>query len=325
MTRARGFWHQAAGRGDIVAGSLAAPATGWCLVKTKYSAVSPGTERLVFRGDVPPELYEDMACPYMGGAFPFPVKYGYSLVGEVVASPGAPDLPGRDVHVLHPHQDFCLVRVEDVFPIPRGVPPARATLASNLETAVNAVWDSGITAGERALVVGFGTVGSLVARLISLFPGVDVAVAEPHPGSAELARTLGFAVLEEDSPSSFDLAFHASGSPEGLQTALDRVGFEGRVIELSWFGTKIVPLSLGGRFHSGRKSLQSSQVSSVAQRMRPRWDIRRRKELVFRLLEKPEFDGHITRSCPFSRLPEVFADFENLAGRGLSLLVTYEE
>jgi threonine dehydrogenase-like Zn-dependent dehydrogenase len=261
----------------------------------------------------------------MGGAFPFPVKYGYSLVGRIVECPGALDLVGRIVHVLHPHQDFCLVRIKDVFPVPAGISPERATLASNLETAVNAVWDSGITAGERALVVGFGIIGSLVARLVRLFPGAEVEVAERHPESAALARRMGFAVLEEREFPPFDLAFHASGSPEGLQAAMDAVGFEGRVIELSWFGTKSVPLALGGRFHSDRKSIRSSQVSSVAERMRSRWDVRRRKELVFRLLENPEFDGHITRSCAFSDLPGVFADFENRAGRGLSLLVRYEE
>ncbi len=325
MIKAKAFWLQGEGRGVILEEPLASPLPGWCVLKTLFSAISPGTERLVSRGKVPVELSEEMRCPYMGGAFPFPVKYGYSLVGRVVESPGAAEWVGRIVHVLHPHQDYCLVRREDATLLPAAVPAERATLASNLETAVNAIWDSEISMGERALVVGFGVIGSLVARLLQYFPGLEIEIAERDDDKSILAENMGFRTTAAAKPSSrsFDLAFDAGGSPEGLQLAIDSVRFEGRVITLSWFGTELVPLALGGSFHSQRKALTSSQVSAVSSRMRSGWDKRRRKGLVIRLLEKAELDRHVTHSFSFNQLPAVFADFENLAGRGLSVLIRY--
>jgi threonine dehydrogenase-like Zn-dependent dehydrogenase len=324
MTNASAFWLQAPGRGAILEEALPPPPPGFCTVQTMFSALSPGTERLIAGGHVPPELYDEMRCPYMGGAFPFPVKYGYSVVGRIIDSPGQEGQIGRTVHLLHPHQDFCPVRIEDAYLVPENIPAERATLASNLETAVNAVWDSQVSAGERVLVVGFGIIGSLVARLLGFFPGAEVEVAERDPEKAELARRLGFDLAPtEKAARPFDLAFHASGSPEGLQLAIDSVGFEGRVVELSWFGTKSATLALGGRFHSQRKSILSSQVSAISARMRSRWDKNRRKELVFRLLQRPEFDAHISHTISFSQLPAVFGDFESLAGGALSVLVKY--
>ena len=43
--------------------------------------VSSGTEALVLAGRVPESEFERMRGPAMGGAFPFPVKYGYAMVG----------------------------------------------------------------------------------------------------------------------------------------------------------------------------------------------------------------------------------------------------
>ncbi len=324
MTTARAFWLEGEGKGAVLQENLSAPREGWCSLKTLFSSISTGTEGLISRGLVPDELFSEMRCPYMGGSFPFPVKYGYSLVGQVLESPGAEGWVGRTAHVLHPHQDYCLVRQEDITLVPSRVPPERATLASNLETAVNAIWDSEVSLGQKALVVGFGVIGSLVSRLLRFSPGTEGEIAERDPEKRELARRMGFKTTGASVPSgSFDLAFEASGSPEGLQFAIDSVGFEGRVIALSWFGRQPVSLALGGSFHSQRKALISSQVSTVSSRMRTGWDKKRRKDLVFRLLERKEFDNHITNSYPFHELPAVFGDFKNLTGRELSVLIRY--
>jgi len=47
-------------------------------IKTNYSMISTGTERLVAIGAVPPSMYEQMTVPYMEGNFDFPIKYGYA-------------------------------------------------------------------------------------------------------------------------------------------------------------------------------------------------------------------------------------------------------
>jgi threonine dehydrogenase-like Zn-dependent dehydrogenase len=323
MSEASALWFQAQEQAVIRSEALPEATEGWCEIRTQFSALSPGTERLVYTARVPPELAEAMRCPYMGGAFPFPVKYGYSLVGTVNAGPA--DWLGRAVHVLHPHQDRCVVRCEDVYALPPDVPPERATLASNLETAVNVLWDAQVALGERVLVVGFGIVGSLVARLLSIIPGVQLEVVDAAPAKQRTAAEMGFrssSSVDALAPS-FDLAIHASASSEGLQVALDHVGFEGRVVELSWYGTRPVTVQLGGTFHNQRKRIISSQVSTIAPAQRPRWDNRRRKALVFDLLRRPEFDAHITHRVAFSDLPQVFQRLAHPPTEGLAYLVDY--
>lgn len=322
MTEASALWFQAREAAAILPERLPPATDGWCEIRTHFSALSPGTERLVYNAQVPPELAEVMRCPYMGGAFPFPVKYGYSLVGTVSAGPEA--LLGQAVHVLHPHQDHCLVRCEDIYALPPGVPLRRATLASNLETAVNVLWDAQVCLGERALVVGFGIVGSLVARLLSFIPGVQLEIVDTAPGKQRIASEMGFCITHvDDLEPSFDLAIHASASSEGLQVALDHVGFEGRVVDLSWYGTRPVTVQLGGTFHHQRKRIISSQVSSIAPAQRPRWDNRRRKDLVFDLLSRPEFDAHLTHAVAFGALPRLFQQLSRPPTEGLAYLVDY--
>ena len=322
MAEARALWFDAYERATVRTEAVPQAQEGWCEIRTHFSAVSPGTERLVYMGNVPAHLFEEMRCPYMGGAFPFPVKYGYSLVGEISAGADAPG--GRLVHVLHPHQDRCVVRVEDTFPLPPDVSPRCATLASNMETAVNALWDAQVLMGERALVVGFGGIGSLVARLLSFVPGVQVDVVDTAPAKLDVAADLGFRALCPDAVAPpYDLAFHVSATAAGLHTAVESVGFEGRVIELSWYGTRPVSLQLGGTFHSQRKRIVSSQVSNISPLQRSRWDNRRRKELVFTLLRRPEFDAHITHTVPFVDLPRVYARLAQAPTEGLAYLVDY--
>jgi threonine dehydrogenase-like Zn-dependent dehydrogenase len=288
------------------------------------SAISPGTERLVFSGRVPPSLHESMKCPYMGGDFSFPVKYGYSLVGRVVS--GAAPLIGKIGHVLHPHQERCVVRASDVYVFPENIPPQRAALASNMETAVNALWDSRMSLGDRALVVGFGAVGALVARLAAGVPGSELWVVDSEPAKVELARRMGFsACAPQELRGLFDVVFQASASASGLELALASSGFEGRVIELSWYGTEGVSLPLGREFHQRRLKIVSSQVSSLSPAQGARWDFGRRKGLVFRLLQDPWFDGHSSEVVPFADLPEAYPKTMRSPNPGLGYIIKYEQ
>ena len=320
---ARAFWYVRPGVGMLHDDELPERSASDCLIHTRFSAISPGTERIVATGQVPHALLDDMRCPYMGGEFTFPVKYGYSLVGEVEEGP--PDFEGRLVHVLHPHQDAAVVKSADVQLIPGTVPPWRATLLSNMETAINAVWDSDLRLGDSALVIGFGVIGSLVARLVSWMPGVDVDIVDVSAAKLELAQRMGFHVRRTaELPEDYDIAFHASGSTSGLQTAIDHIGFEGQVVELSWYGTQPVHLRLGETFHSRRKSIISSQVSTVAASRRPRWDTARRKRLALRLLENPHWDEHLTRTLPFADLPAFTRELAAGSSDFLSVLVDYD-
>ncbi len=206
---------------------------------------------------------------------------------------------------MHPHQDRCVVPAADVFVVPDGIPPLRAALASNMETALNAVWDAQVSAGDRVLVVGFGIIGSLTARLLQAMPAVQVDIEELHPVRQQFARQMGFALADADDKG-YDLAFHTSASSAGLQRCIDAVGFEGKVIEMSWYGDQPVTVHLGGTFHSQRKQIISAQVSHLPASRQSRWTYQRRKAVVFALLREAAFDQHITDTVRFEQLPALF-------------------
>lgn len=315
------LWHTSPEKSEIKQAASFEISGEICEIQSLYSLVSTGTERLVATGKIPTGLYNSMQVPYMEGDFSLPVKYGYSLVGEVVKGP----LLGKTVHLLHPHQDYCKVAAADVFPIPDEVPAVRATLASNLETAVNAVWDSGVSVGDRVAVVGFGIIGSLVARLLAQLPAVSLTILEKDPDRIKMAKSMGFEVSPNENLSTpLDIAFHCSSTAAGLQTCIDTVGLEGKVIELSWYGDKSVELNLGGTFHPQRKVIISSQVSQIPASHQHRWDFRRRKEAVFELLKNPDFDLHTPKTTPFTNLPEVFSEIRKGSSKQLVWIVDYQ-
>lgn len=307
---AQACWTVAPGRAEIRGEPLPDVADGEVRVRTLHSGVSRGTETLVYQGRVPESEWARMRAPFQTGEFPGPVKYGYVSVGVVEAGPDA--LVGQTVFCLYPHQTCYVVPASAVLPLPTGVPAARAVLAANLETAINALWDATPRVGDRVAVVGGGTVGLLVAWLAARVPGVHVEVVDTEPSRAPLVHALDatFASPAEAHPDA-DLVVHASGQPAGLRTALGLAGFEATVLELSWYGSTPVEVPLGGAFHAQRLTLKSSQVGHVATPQRSRWTHRRRLALALSLLTDPVLDRLITHHAPFERLPQVL---EHLAG-----------
>lgn len=245
-----------------------------------------------------------MRAPFQSGDFPGPVKYGYVNVGVVEAGPA--NLLGRTVFCLYPHQTVYQVPADAVTPLPDGVSPARAVLAANLETAINALWDASPRLGDRIAVVGGGTLGLLVAWLAARLPGCEVQVVDTEAGRADVAQALGAGFsLPAEARADADLVVHTSGQGAGLATALRLAAFEATVLELSWYGSRAVSVPLGEAFHSQRLTLKSSQVGHVATPQRGRWNHRRRLELALSLLTDPALDRLITHSAPFHELPAV--------------------
>ena len=310
------------GRGEIRDEDLRPPAAGEVLIESLFSGISRGTEALVFAGRVPRSEWERMRAPFQEGNFPSPVKYGYSCVGRVVA--GDNGWAGRTVFALHPHQTRFVVPASAVSAVPEGVPPGRAVLAANLETAVNGVWDARPHVGDRIAVVGAGTVGCLVAWLVSRIPGCDVELVDVNPHRAGIAGALGVpfaapATAVRDA----DVVLHASGTPAGLELALELAGVEATVTELSWFGDQTVPVSLGGAFHARRLTIASSQVGRVSPAQRPRWDTRRRMDFALSLLKAPVLDALITGESAFDTLPDVMARITRSPGDVLCHRIRY--
>ncbi len=300
--RARALWTVAPGRVELREDALPSPGAEEALVRTRASGISRGTERLVFEGRVPESQFAAMRAPLMRGAFPFPVSYGYAAVGVVEDGPAA--LIGRRVFCLHPHHDAFVAPASMCVPVPDAVPDRRAVLAANMETAVNVLWDARPLAGERVLVVGAGVVGLLAAFLLARMPGVELAVCDTDPSRREIAESFGAAFrAPDDAPAERDLVVHASASEAGLALALSRCGFEGRVVEASWFGDRRVALPLGEGFHARRLTLASTQVGAVAGAMRGRRTHRERMELALRLLEDPRLDALLGPEVAFGELP----------------------
>jgi threonine dehydrogenase-like Zn-dependent dehydrogenase len=319
---ASAFWVAAPGRGEIRNEPVDTPSEHDVLVKTLYSGISRGTEVLVFNGGVPQTEWGRMRAPFQAGDFPAPVKYGYACVGRVERGPAA--LVGRTVFALHPHQTRFVVPADAVYVLADGLPPARAVLAANLETAINGLWDGRPHIGDRIAVIGAGTVGCLVAWIAARIPGCRVELMDINPARATVATALG---VRFTSPAAAardaDLVIHASGNPAGLSLALELAGHESRIVELSWFGGQEVSLPLGGAFHARRLTILSSQVGTVAPSQRARWDARRRMQLALSLLSDPVLDVLITGDSAFDSLPQVMATLASSPGDALCHRITY--
>jgi len=290
------------------------------IVQSLFSMISTGTELKVAKGEIGNDFAKAMAVPYMEGSFTLPIKYGYSLVGQV-KSEG--DLQNKIVHLLHPHQNICSVKAENVTPVPDQIPPLRAALTSNIETVVNAIWDSELQPEETAIVCGFGNIGSLLAATLRHHFKIKVMVLEKNEWRIKQARNLGFSVNESIQTA---VAFHTTGTEQGLQTCIDLLEKEGKVIELSWYGNQKVNLQLGHSFHYDRKQIVSSQVSSIPKKMQAQWDFAKRKQYVFELLESDIYDAYISPVIPFEESAAFFNDLRNLQNpNGLIWCIQYSD
>lgn len=321
-TTAQAFWTLTPGTGALREEPIPMPGPDEVLVKTRYSAISRGTEVLVFNGRVPPSEYERMRAPFQGGEFPGPVKYGYASVGVVEQGPD--DLRGREVFCLYPHQDRYVVPATAVLPLPRDLPAERAVLAANMETAVNGLWDAGPRMGDRIAVIGAGVVGALVAYLCARIPGTHVQLVDVEARRAGLAEALAVPFrAPEAACGDNDLVIHASGTPQGLRTGLSLAGREATLVEMSWFGQQEVSLPLGEAFHARRLTLRSSQVGTVSPARSARWDHRRRLALALELLSDPRLDALISDESDFKDLPALMPQLAAKAGGALCHRLRY--
>lgn len=326
LHHARALWYVAPQNCEIRHEDLGPLQAGSLRVRMMWSALSRGTERLIYNGLVPETIAQDMRAPFQQGVFPFPVKYGYCAVGSVID--GDDDLVGQTIFCLHPHQTYFDVPRTAVHLLPHNVPPKRAILAANMETALNAVWDSGVSAGERVLIIGAGIVGLLVTFLVSRLIGTEVYVCDIDRQRADIIKQMGGCFMTPDElkqrPVEADCVFHSSATQEGLNLALHNCGFEARVVEMSWYGDKSLALTLGAHFHARRLTLISSQVGAIAPQQRPRWDYARRLALALRLLADPSLDALLSDECNFDDMPLRIAEYLGPQSAHLTCAIAYK-
>lgn len=319
---ARAYWATGPYQAELRAERLPPLLPGEVRVRAEYGAVSRGTEAIVARGGVPAGLAEAMRCPFQRGAFPFPVKYGYATVGVIEAGP--PERLGERVFALHPHQDRFNLPAEAAHPLPPDLPPERAVLAANMETALNGVWDAGAAAGDRIVVLGAGVVGLLAAWLASRIPATEVRVEEPLAARRRAAQSLGLRT-EPGEPGCADLVIEASGAPDALDRAFELGGAEATVVCLGWYADRPVTAALGGAFFQRRQRLIASQVGSVPAQRARRWPPARRLRTALDLLRDPALDRLVTGECRFEDLPRVLPELARAPGATLCHRIRYAQ
>lgn len=333
------------GQVEVQTEPLPEPAPGQALVKTLLSAISSGTESLVFRGQFPTDVEVDDHLPALRGAFAYPLKYGYGAVGRVVALGLGVDPAWQDrlVFAFQPHQTAFLADPVELQLVPEGLLPEEAVFLPNMETALNLVMDGRPVLGERVLVLGQGIIGLLTTALLALHPleklvtldrfalrreaslrmGAHASFDPAEPASqGGLERLLG-----QDSPGASggaDLTFEISGSPEALNQAIALTGFDGRVVIGSWYGRKHLSLDLGGRFHRSRIRLLSSQVSTIASDLSGRWDKARRFALAWEMLRRLRPSRLVTQRFPLRQAAEAYRLIDEQPEQTIQVLLTYE-
>ncbi|MEW6659871.1 MAG: oxidoreductase [Thermodesulfobacteriota bacterium] len=321
---------------------LAPPGPGQVLVKTLLSAISPGTEMLIYRGQAPGDLAVDETIPALAGRFGFPLKYGYAVIGRAeVLGEGVPgEWQDRLVFAFNPHESHFLTNLEELLLPPPSLSPEAAVFFPHMETAITFVMDGQPQLGEQVAVFGQGVVGLLLTGLLARLPLAGLVTLDLHASRRRLSTDWGAHLsLDPGAPGSLeklleswsgpasyrgaDLCYEVSGNPAALEQAIAVTGFHGRVVIGSWYGRKKADLNLGGRFHRSRMRLISSQVSTIAPELSGRWSKFRRYLLAWRLLQETDPSPLITHRFPLAQAARAYDLLDQNPAEALQVILTY--
>lgn len=297
---------------------------------------------LVYRGQMPADMAVDETIAALPGTFRYPLPYGYAAVGEVeaVGDKAHESWLGKRVFAFQPHQSHFLAEPETLFLLPETMHPETAVFLPNMETAVSLVMDAQPVIGEQVAVLGQGVIGLLVTRLLAQFPLASLVTADLHALRRQQALLWGAShslavnqpdfigqlrtCLQEERPfAGADLVLELSGNPEALNQAIEAVGFNGRIVIGSWYGTKTAHLQLGGPFHRQHVQIITSQVSMLAPHWQGRWSKTRRWQVAERLLTQNPPNALITHRLPLEQAAKAYALLDQQADQALQILFTY--
>ncbi|MCU1451259.1 MAG: putative oxidoreductase [Acidimicrobiales bacterium] len=325
------LWFVSPGNVEVRDEQVGAPGPGEVLVESIVSAISPGTEMLVYRGHVPADMPLDASIPGLTDTFSYPVKYGYATVGRVTELGARVSPEWQDVVVfsLHPHESHFLASLEELVPVPAGLTGEHACLFPHAEAAVSFLMDGRPVVGEDVAVFGQGVVGLMTTAFLARVPLSRLVAVDLHPlrreRSVELGAHTWLDVAALDSMGGvFDLAYELSGSPAALDQAIAVTGFNGRVVIGSWYGDKRVELGLGRAFHRSRITLASSQVSTIDPQWQGRWDKARRAAVAWRMLAGVDPGLLVTHRFPFSEAAAAYELVDRHPEETVQVLLEYE-
>lgn len=323
---------------EIRESTVSEPAADELLVETEVSAISPGSELLMYRGEFPQEMAADSTIAALAEPLRYPMTYGYACVGCVVAcGRDVAEWQGRRIFAFNPHQTHFLVKATAVHLVPDGMAAETAVFLPNVETAVSFVMDGQPAIGEKVLLLGQGIVGLLTTALLAQFPLGTLISADLHPLRREWSKRLGAhhtfdpindadelkAVLSDDHYGGADVTYELSGNPQALNLAIEMTGVDGRVIIGSWYGQKRAPINLGGHFHRSQMRLISSQVSQVAARWNGRWSKERRFQTAWQQLATLQPERLITHRIPIQNATQGYEQLDQRPGETVQVLLDY--
>ena len=327
---------------EVRESQIPSPAPDQVLVQTLCSAISAGSELIVYRGLASVDMPVDDNIPALEGTFTFPIKYGYSTVGKVIST--GKDIPaeweGRTVFSFHPHESHFLAPTSELLPLPKSMTPEDALFLPNMETALNFLMDGQPMIGEQVIVFGQGIVGLLTTALLTLHPLASLITIDKYrlrreyslkagahasidPGEIDLIPTLLLSSNSQGGSQGADLVYELSGSPPALDQAISITGFNGRLIIGSWYGKRPASLNLGGRFHRNRIRMISSQVSTINPIFLGRWNRHRRLDVAWKLLEKIRPACYITQRFPFSEASKAYKFLDRHPEESIQVIFTY--
>jgi len=318
-TTASQLWFTAPFEVEVRKVPLAAPGPGEVEVKTLFSAVSAGTELLLYRGQLPPSMSLDSTLESLQRPPQYPVPFGYACVGEVqqIGSDVDPAWLGTQVFSFQPHASHFIAQPQHLMALPADISAQSAVFLPNMETAVNLVQDGQPMLGERVVVLGQGVVGLLLSGVLAQYPLASLSAVEGQPQRQRLALKMGAgtvcgpdeAALPEQRQSTqvdADLIFEVSGHPEALNLAVALAGYTSRIVIGSWYGNKSVSVDLGGPAHRNRLQLITSQVSTLAPSLGGRWNKQRRFDVAWEMIRRLDPAQLITHTVPLADAGDLY-------------------
>jgi 2-desacetyl-2-hydroxyethyl bacteriochlorophyllide A dehydrogenase len=324
--------------------SVPSPAADQVLIETLVSAISAGSELLLYRGQWPDGVAVDDTIPALAGEFAFPLKYGYACVGRVIATGTEVDAEwlGRIVFAFNPHESHFIAKPDHLISVPGSISPEEAALLPSMETAMNLLMDGRPVIGDRVAVFGQGIVGLLTTALLTRFPLSKLVALDAYPLRREKSDALGVPTTldpldqgvmerlneifaEDERTHGADLTYELSGNPSALNQAIAVTGFGGRVVVGSWYGSKTAEIDLGGYFHRSRIRIISSQVSTLAPELTGRWSHARRLRFALEMLQDVHPAHLITHRFPITRAAEAYALLDRRPNEAIQVIFTYGE
>ncbi len=309
-------------------------------IRSLYSGISAGTEMSAYRGTSPLTRFdaERRLFTKEEASLSYPVSYAYESVGEIVEVGAAVRRfkVGDLVGTLQGHQDLYVIDQEEAYPFDRKMVARQGVFLALGGVALNGILDGTVNLGDSVVIFGLGVVGQLLVQMLKMSGASPIIAVDPISERRELARRGGADIVVDPSETDdvaahvraiseergADVAFEVSGVSPALHEAIRTVGYEGRVVAMSFYQGESRGLFLGEEFHHNRVKLLCSQGARTNPAL-PLWSIKRVRETVCRMLPRLDLGGLITHELPFERAAEAYRLLDERPEQALQVVLRY--